>query len=216
MNISQVGVNLIKSFEGLVLHAYKPVPTERYWTIGYGHYGSDVREHDKITSQQAEEMLKQDLKVYAYSVSQNVKVKINQNQFDALTSFCYNVGKEGLRTSTLLKKLNAGDFSGASKEFEKWVHGGGKVLPGLVTRRKAEKALFLKHYVEPFIVLKRGSKGELVEMLQRGLNNALGKQLVKVDGVFGAGTEKEVKNYQKRHDLVADGIVGKATWKMMF
>jgi GH24 family phage-related lysozyme (muramidase) len=157
MNLSQVGVNLIKSFEGLKLEAYKPVPTEHYWTIGYGHYGSDVREHQKITSSQAEELLKQDLKVYAYSVSQNVKHVINQNQFDALVSFCYNVGKEALRTSTLLKKLNAGDIIGAGNEFEKWVHGGGKVLPGLVTRRKAEKTLFLKPVNEPiYYTVKKG------------------------------------------------------------
>jgi GH24 family phage-related lysozyme (muramidase) len=157
MNISQVGVNLIKSFEGLKLEAYKPVPTEHYWTIGYGHYGSDVREHEKITSSQAEELLKQDLKVYAYSVNQNVSHSINQNQFDALVSFCYNVGKEALRTSTLLKKLNAGDVVGASNEFEKWVHGGGKVLPGLVTRRKAEKALFMKPVNEPiYYTVKKG------------------------------------------------------------
>lgn len=149
MKLSQVGVNLIKSFEGCELHAYKPVPTELYWTIGYGHYGSDVREGQKITQAQAEEMLKQDLKVYEYAVNLNVKHKINQNQYDALVSFCYNVGKEALRTSTLLKKLNSGDMSGAANEFDKWVHGGGKVLPGLVLRRKAEKVLFLKPVQEP-------------------------------------------------------------------
>jgi lysozyme len=157
MNISQVCVNLIKSFEGLKLKAYKPVPTELYWTIGYGHYGSDVREHDVWTNQKAEDMLKQDLKSYAYSVTQNVEHEINQNQFDALVSFCYNVGKEALRTSTLLKKINDGDITGASEEFEKWVHGGGKVLPGLVIRRKAEKALFLKPVLSAvYYVVKSG------------------------------------------------------------
>jgi GH24 family phage-related lysozyme (muramidase) len=157
MNISQVGVNLIKSFEGLELQAYKPVPTERYWTIGYGHYGSDVQEHQKITSAQAESMLKEDLKVYSYAVNQNVKVQINQNMFDALVSFSYNVGKEALRTSTLLKKLNAGDVIGASNEFDKWTHSAGKVLTGLVIRRKAEKTLFLKPVNEPvYYTVKKG------------------------------------------------------------
>jgi GH24 family phage-related lysozyme (muramidase) len=166
MKTSQVGVNLIKSFEGLMLKAYKPVPTEYYWTIGYGHYGSDVKEGQRITASQAEEMLKHDLGKYEYSVNQNVKVKLNQNQFDALVSFCYNVGSEALRTSTLLKKVNVGDFKSASLEFDKWVHGGGKVLPGLVTRRKAEKALFLKECKPPTVYYTVKSGDTLSEIAQ--------------------------------------------------
>jgi lysozyme len=149
MNISQVGVNLIKSFEGLRLSAYKPVPTEQYWTIGYGHYGADVSATEKWTASKAEDMLKSDLKVYADGVNKVLTHSVNQNQFDALVSFAYNLGVTALKTSTLLKLLNKGDFIGASNEFEKWVHSNGNVLQGLVTRRKAEKALFLKPVNEP-------------------------------------------------------------------
>jgi len=143
MKISKNGIELIKSFEGCVLHAYKPVETEKYWTIGYGHYGSDVREKMEISQKEADNLLIFDLRVYDYAVNSLVKVKLNQNQFDSLVSFAYNCGREALRTSTLLKKVNAKDFIGASEEFDKWVHGGGKVLNGLVKRRKAEKELFL-------------------------------------------------------------------------
>jgi GH24 family phage-related lysozyme (muramidase) len=144
MNISQAGIDLIKSFEGLVLHAYKPVSSERYFTIGYGHYGSDVKQGQVITQQRAEEYLKQDLQKFVYGVNQLVKVSVNQNQFDALVSFAYNCGVGALRTSDLLTKLNKSDFVGASKEFDRWVHAGGKVLQGLVNRRNKEKVLFLK------------------------------------------------------------------------
>jgi GH24 family phage-related lysozyme (muramidase) len=153
MQLSQVGVNLIKSFEGCVLHAYKALPTEKYFTIGYGHYGSDVREGSTITSTQAEELLKQDLKKYEFAVISNVKVSLNQYQYDALVSLCYNIGTEGFRTSTLLEKLNQHDYTGAAAEFDRWVHSGGKVIQGLVNRRKAEKTLFLKPVeVAPVII----------------------------------------------------------------
>jgi len=142
--ISQVGIDLIKSFEGCRLTAYKPVSTERYWTIGYGHYGSDVREGQNISQNEAETLLKFDLRIYEKAVNDLVKVSLNQNQFDSLVSFTYNVGREGFRTSTLLQKLNNNDYVGASNEFDKWIHAGGKVLNGLVRRRKAEKDLFLK------------------------------------------------------------------------
>jgi GH24 family phage-related lysozyme (muramidase) len=224
MQLSQNGIDLIKSFEGCVLHAYKPVSTERYWTIGFGHYGSDVREEQVISQQEAETLLKFDLRVFEYAVNNQVKTSITQNQFDALVSFCYNVGKEALRTSTLLKLVNDREFISASNEFDKWVHAGGKVLNGLVKRRKAEKELFLtdvslspsSSVSYPNITLKEGSRGQYVEMSQRALNHALGKAVLTVDGVFGKKTKQEVMNYQKRHGLTVDGIIGKQTWNMLF
>jgi len=144
MQISQTGINLIKSFEGCRLTAYKPVSTEKYWTIGYGHYGSDVREGQVISQNEAETLLKFDMRVYEKTVNDLVKVPLNQNQFDSLVSFTYNVGREGFRTSTLLQKLNNKDYNGASNEFDRWIHAGGKVMNGLVRRRKVEKDLFLK------------------------------------------------------------------------
>ena len=143
MNISQNGVNLIKRYEGLRLKAYKPVSTEKYWTIGYGHYGADVKEGMEITEKRAEELLRQDLKKFEGYVNSYVKVKLTQNMYDSLVSFTYNCGGGSLKSSTLLKLLNKGDYNGAAGQFEKWTKGGGKVLPGLVKRRKEEKELFL-------------------------------------------------------------------------
>jgi GH24 family phage-related lysozyme (muramidase) len=150
MNISQNGVDFIAKFEGFVDHAYKPVDEERYYTLGFGHYGPDVKPGQKITKAAAEELLKKDLANYVADVNSLVKVQLNQNQFDALTSFCFNCGYGNLASSTLLKKVNIKDFAGAAKEFDKWVHGANKqVLPGLVNRRNAEQALFLKPVPAP-------------------------------------------------------------------
>ena len=143
MNISQNGINLIKKYEGLRLNAYKPVPTEKYWTIGYGHYGTDVKEGMEITEKRAEELLRQDLKKFEGYVNSYVKVTLTQSMYDSLVSFAYNCGAGSLKNSTLLKLLNNGDYVGAANEFKKWTKGGGKVLPGLVKRRKEEKELFL-------------------------------------------------------------------------
>ncbi|HWI48415.1 MAG TPA: glycoside hydrolase family protein [Rummeliibacillus sp.] len=167
MNISQVGINLIKSFEGLVLHAYKAVDTEKYYTIGYGHYGSDVRSDQTITAKQAEDLLKKDIQKYVDGVNDLVKVKITQNMMDALTSFCYNCGVGALRTSNLLKYLNVGDYKKASDEFIKWNKSGGKVLKGLVIRREAERTLFLKDSSPEIVKYKVRSGDNLTKIAKR-------------------------------------------------
>ncbi|MGN7308897.1 lysozyme, partial [Bacillus subtilis] len=99
--ISNAGIALIKSFEGCKLTAYKPVPTEKYWTIGWGHYGEDVKQGQKITQAQADAMLITDLAKYEAYVNNPSYVpvtdKLTQNQFDALTSFCYNTGPGNLK-----------------------------------------------------------------------------------------------------------------------
>lgn len=141
LKTSKNGLKLIKEFEGCVLTAYKcPAGV---WTIGYGHTGG-VKEGQKISKTKAEELLKLDLKVYENYVNNYVKVKLNQNQFDALVSFTYNCGPGSLKTSTLLKKLNQGDYRGAANELPRWNKANGQVLAGLTRRRKAEKELFLK------------------------------------------------------------------------
>ncbi len=144
MKVNQKGINLVKHFEGVRLKAY--VDPVGILTIGYGHTGRDVKPGQKITLQKAEDLLKADLEHAAKGVRKKLQVELNENQFSALTSFTYNVGIGALSRSTLLRKLNAGDFSGAAREFGKWVNGtinGRKVpLPGLVRRRKAERALF--------------------------------------------------------------------------
>ena len=139
------GKELIKSFEGFRAIAYicpAGVPT-----IGYGTTrinGSRVKEGMKITSDEAEVFLEQDLKVFEDAINHNVLVEINQNQFDALVSFVYNVGIANFKKSTLLKKLNKGDYEEASNQLLRWTRAGGKVLNGLVRRREAEKELFLE------------------------------------------------------------------------
>ena len=144
MKLNKEGLDFIKSYEGLRLKAYKVLESEKYYTIGYGHYGSDVRFGQTITKAKADELFKKDVARFEKAVDRLVKVDINQNQFNALVSFAYNVGEGALQTSTLLKKLNKGDFKGASAEFPRWNKSGGKVLAGLTKRRAKERALFDK------------------------------------------------------------------------
>ena len=141
MEISQKGTDLIKRFEGCRLSAYK-CPAG-ILTIGYGHTGSDVHPGMTITQNEADRLLKMDLVIHCNNVNNLVKVPLTQNQFDALVSFEFNVGYGALKTSTLLRLLNNKDYKGASEQFGRWVWGGGRILPGLVNRRKAEKELFI-------------------------------------------------------------------------
>lgn len=140
MRTSQKGIDLIKKFEGCRLNSYRcPAGV---WTIGYGHT-KGVKEGGKITQAQAEDFLKEDLKIYERAVEGCVKVPLSQNQFDALVSFCYNCGGEALRTSTLLRLLNEGRYFEAAEQFLRWNKAGGKVLAGLTRRREEERELFL-------------------------------------------------------------------------
>lgn len=142
---SDKGIGLIKEFEGCSLAAYRcPAGV---WTIGYGHTGKvdgkAVSLGMRITQAKAAQLLREDLTSFEAAVNAAVKTLVTQNMFDALVSFAYNCGAGALRNSTLLKKLNAGDYSGAADEFPKWNKSGGKVLNGLVRRREAERKLFL-------------------------------------------------------------------------
>ncbi|MBW4657446.1 MAG: glycoside hydrolase family protein [Drouetiella hepatica Uher 2000/2452] len=139
-SINSKGLNVLKSFEGLRLDSYlDPVGV---WTIGYGTT-SGIRAGMRITEAQAESYLKQDLDRFERAVKSAVKVSLNSDQFSALVSFTYNVGEGALNSSTLLRKLNQGDYQGAANEFARWNKGDGVELPGLTRRRSAEKALFL-------------------------------------------------------------------------
>lgn len=145
MQISPKGIALIKEFEGCRLTAYQD--SVGVWTIGYGwtnHVdGKPVKAGMQIKQETAERLLKTGLVSYESDVSRLVKVGLTQEQFDALVAFTYNLGARSLSTSTLLRKLNAGDYSGAAEEFLRWNKAGGKVLNGLTRRREAERALFL-------------------------------------------------------------------------
>jgi lysozyme len=141
MKTSQKGTDLIKNFEGLQLKSYKD--SVGVLTIGYGSTGQHVSPDMIITKEQAEQLLKKDLERFEKGVSDLVKVELNQSQFDALVSFSFNLGLGNLKSSTLLKKLNASDYKGAADEILRWNRAGGKVLNGLTRRRIAERDLFL-------------------------------------------------------------------------
>lgn len=131
---------LVREFEGCYLQAYRcpaGVPT-----IGIGRTRG-VRMGDRCTVQQADMWLSQDLEDAASHVAQLVTVPLTQGQFDALSSFVFNLGASRLAESTLLILLNKGDYQGASSQFSRWVHAGDKVPPGLVKRRAAEASMFL-------------------------------------------------------------------------
>ena len=138
--MSEAGLEMLKEFEGLRLRSYQD--SGGVWTIGYGHTATARRNMsiDRIT---AENLLKRDLAQFEKVVRDRVIVPLTQNQFDALVSFAFNVGAGALTKSTLLKRLNKGDYNSAGKEFKRWVHAGGKRLQGLVNRREKEAGLFL-------------------------------------------------------------------------
>ena len=139
MHTSQKGLDLIKSFEGLRLSAYKDVVG--VVTIGYGTT-TGVKMGDTITKERAEELLREDVKRFEGYVDRLVKVPLTQGQHDALVSFVYNLGPGALEKSTLLDQLNRGDYDSAAEQFDRWVFAGGQKLAGLVRRRAAERALF--------------------------------------------------------------------------
>ncbi|ABN42257.1 gp53 [Sodalis phage phiSG1] len=141
MQISEQGQRLIQDFEACRLEAYPC--SARVWTIGYGHTGS-VKPGDQITVAQAEAWLAEDIAAAEKAVNTLVTVPLSQGQFDALCSFVFNVGRPAFASSTLLKKLNAGEVAGAADEFLRWVHAGPKALKGLKRRRTEERALFLQ------------------------------------------------------------------------
>lgn len=144
MKTSKAGLDLIKQFEGCRLRAYKcPAGV---LTIGFGHTSAagepKVTTGMTITQAQANKILANDLGQYEDAINRLVTVDLTQNQFDALVSFVYNVGPATFAKSTLLKKLNAGQYDAVPAELMKWTRGGGKELPGLVRRRRAETALW--------------------------------------------------------------------------
>lgn len=143
MKISCNGKSKLKSFEGLRLVAYQCAAG--VWTIGWGHT-SGVKEGNKITVGQAELFLTSDLIPFENAINRLVKVTITQNQFDALICLIFNIGITAFTNSTLLKKLNAGDYAGASNQFLVWnkitLNGIKKPSLGLTQRRQSEKELF--------------------------------------------------------------------------
>jgi lysozyme len=146
MKTSQSGIDFIKIVEeGDLAHLDKVPPPKLHayndgvgvWTIAWG-CTEGVRKGMVITAAQAQLMIEAELRKFEIAVGKLVKVPLNQGQFDVLVSFSYNVGVGALGGSTLLKKLNAGDYAAVPSELLKWDHGGGKVMPGLTARRRVE------------------------------------------------------------------------------
>lgn len=141
MKVSQECVDLVKFFEGFEANAY--LCPANVWTIGYGRT-RNVREGDVVNEMQAERDLLEELDEFADQVLNTVKVELLQHQLDALTSWTYNLGVGNLSSSTLLKKLNTGDYESVPSEMVRWNKAGGKVLAGLTRRREAEAELWAK------------------------------------------------------------------------
>lgn len=140
MNLSKNGLELIKSFEGIRLYAYKCVSTEKYYTIGYGHYGADVYKGMTITKDEAEALLMKDCEKFVNHVNEYQKIyNFNQNEFDALVSFAYNVGN--IRQLTQKGTRPKNEIPVHMKEY---CNAGGVKLNGLVRRRQMEIDLFNK------------------------------------------------------------------------
>ena len=139
MKCSQEGLALIKKFEGCRLEAYRC--SANVLTIGYGHTGG-VLETDVITQDDADKLLEEDIAKFENYVNDNVIVELNQSQFDALVAWTFNLGVGNLRQSTMLRKLNEGNYQSVPSEMNRWNKAGGKTLDGLIRRRKAEGVLF--------------------------------------------------------------------------
>ena len=212
--IGQAGFALIKQYEGCRLAAYRCVAG--VWTIGYGHTAG-IHSGMTITQAQADAYLRQDIAKFEGYVNNPAYVPIteqlNQNQFDALVSFAFNLGAGNLRK--LCKGRTAAQIAQAMTQYCK---ANGKVLAGLRRRRAAEQVLFNKPVSAAtpaqntesedynMKTIKKGSKGNAVKVWQIIIGAA-------ADGIFGSGTESATKIWQSNHGLAADGVVGKMNWK---
>ena len=213
--IGQAGLALIKQYEGCRLAAYRCAAG--VWTIGYGHTAG-VHSGMTITQAQADAYLQQDIAKFEGYVNNPAYVPIteqlNQNQFDALVSFAFNLGAGNLRK--LCKGRTAAQIARAMPSYNK---AAGKVLAGLTRRRKAEQALFNKAVsctgttttstnTEDYNMktIKKGSKGNAVKVWQIIIG-------VTPDGKFGSGTESTTRDWQESHGLTVDGTVGPMSWK---
>ena len=139
-------IDLIKRYEGFRPQAYQD--SVGVWTIGYGTTrinGQPVKAGMTITEDQALQLVQQEVNKLWSQIESILKVKINDNQMNALVDFAYNLGFGSLKNSTLMRLVNESKFEEAANQFPRWVYAGGKVLPGLVKRREAERQLFLQN-----------------------------------------------------------------------
>lgn len=141
-HITQDGLNLIKFYEGFSPTTY--ICPAGYKTIGYGHLVRHTESFDTITEQQAVELLKKDVKGAENAVLRLINIPLNDGQYNALVSFTFNLGSGALQRSTLRQRINRNENNyDCASEFDKWIYAGGRILSGLVKRRKAEKLMYL-------------------------------------------------------------------------
>ena len=215
--IGQAGLNLIKQFEGCQLTAYQC--SAGVWTIGYGHTAGAYKGM-KITQAQADAFLKQDIAKFEKYINNPSYVpfteQLNQNQFDALVSFAFNLGQGNVKKLCVGRNINQ-----IPSAMQKYCKAAGRTLPGLQRRRKAEAALYNKKVEDctgtiavkesedyNMKTIKKGSKGNAVKVWQIIIGTT-------PDGNFGSGTEDATKTWQKNHGLAEDGIVGKVSWNVV-
>jgi lysozyme len=210
---SRAGVRLIARFEGFRSDLYDDAAG--HCTIGYGHLvhtgacsGSESVEFRRgITRERALEILGEDAESAAAAVNDAVKVPLEQDQFDALTSFVFNVGAGAFRESTLLKLLNQGKYEDVPEQLDRWVKAGPRTLPGLVARRKVEGELFAHGAVQP------ADDGAMTTKAVQQALVKLGWPL-KADGAWGRDTFAAVKDFQRGFafwKLLIDGHAGPKT-----
>lgn len=209
MQISDAGLKALMHEEGVRYVAYPDPASERAikgtgsgapWTIGVGHTGPEVHEGLVWTPEQVLAALDKDVDDREESVNRSVRVAIEQCQFDALVSFSFNVGIGAFESSTLLKKLNAADFVGASAEFMRWC------IPSMIIPRRSRERAMFDGGTFPVIVMSPTTP-RLIDV-QRILG-------ITMDGLFGPQTKAAVMNYQAANGLVVDGLVGPATLTAM-
>ena len=221
--ISSAGLELIKRFEGLRLSSYRDAVG--VWTIGWGHTRT-ARPGMRITREEADGLLREDVARFEACVESAVGRMINQNQFDALVSFAFNVGCSALSRSTLVRKVRAGDALGAANQFARWNKAGGRVLAGLTRRRAAERELFERHVPAESI----GESGQAADpdgpeidlpTLSYPYRDTAATRLlahalrVPADQIGTTAMRAEVERLQRERGVVADGIVGPVTWRAL-
>lgn len=192
MKTSKNGINLIKRYEGCRLTAYKALPTEVFYTIGYGHYGADVKRGMTITQQQAEEYLKRDLKKFE-NVVDSCNLSLNQNQFDSLVSFAYNCG--GANLKQLVKNRTLSQIADAMLLYNK---ANGKTVAGLMKRREEERKLFLSGYNSSSV------SNDLTTVAQEVIAGKWGNGASRKDKLIEAGY-----NYKEVQRIVNQILKGK-------
>ena len=210
MKMSKEGVDaLLKKFEGCKLSSYR-CPAN-ICTIGYGHTSAaglpEVKDGMKITQKQADEILFDDLVKYETAVYGMVKQPLTQHQFDVLVDFAYNAGIGALKTSTLLKKVNAAQFDDVPTELMKWTKGGGKVLTGLVRRRQAESAWWTTQQSQAHD--EQDGRTEPDAPPQRTMaESKQGNAALVTAGLGGVGIAKEIAAQAKDASDTADQLMG--------